>query len=144
MPEVTSAALGTSNPANRSAAIEAKKLWRDHQARPDGAAPAIRIGLAASFTADTLVPFIGAALLANNTATAFKVGPYNQLFQTCLDPQTSFGGACDVIVLLWRLEDLMLDEISGFLRGDRTALNRANEKLAALVGAIGQLRRSFS
>jgi FkbH-like protein len=130
--------------AGRSAAIEAKKAWREHVARGDSTAPAIRVGLAASFTADTLVPFFGAALLAENIAAEFKVGPYNQLFQACLDPQAAFGGACDVIVLLWRLEDLMFDEITGFLGGDHEALKRAGAKLAQLAGAIRQLRGGFS
>src|SRR5262249_51211366 len=68
----------------------------------------------------------------------------NQLFQTCLDPQGSFGGPSDVIVLLWRLEDLMLDEITAFAGGDACAVRRAGEKLDALVGAFRQLRRNFS
>lgn len=130
--------------ADRPSAIAAKKAWRDHLARQPGTAPAVRIGIAASFTADPLVPFIGAALLTENTTAEFKVGPYNQLFQTCLDPETSFGGACDAIVLLWRLEDLMLDEITRFLGGDDEALKRASAKLAALAGAVGQLRGAFS
>src|SRR5215475_11072917 len=94
--------------ASRTAAIEAKKVWRQHLARGPAETPAFRIGLAASFTAETLAPFIGAALLAEGTTPAVTVGPYNQLFQTCLDPQGSFHGPSDVVVLLWRLEDLML------------------------------------
>jgi len=129
--------------AGRAAAIEAKKAWRDHVSGAAGRAPALRVGLAASFTADTLVPFIGAALLTADTVAEFKVGPYNQLFQTCLDPQASFGGPCDVIVLLWRVEDLMLDEITGFLSGDAEALSRARAKLASLAAAIRQLRGGF-
>jgi predicted enzyme involved in methoxymalonyl-ACP biosynthesis len=125
--------------ATRAAIIDARKMWREHIAQAEKK-PALRIGLAASFTADTLVPFVGAALLANDIVPEFVVGPYNQLFQTCLDPQASFDGPTDAIVLLWRLEDLMLDEITGFMGGDATALPRARDKLAALVGAIRQLR----
>jgi len=133
-----------SGSANRAAAIEAKKAWREHLARGEAETPALRIGLAASFTAETLVPFIGAALLAEGANPAVTVGPYNQLFQTCLDPQSSFHGPSDVIALLWRLEDLMLDEITAFAGGDATALRRAGDKLDALVGAIRQLRSTFS
>jgi FkbH-like protein len=129
--------------AMRAAAIEARKTWREHIARAAGKTPALRIGLAASFTADTLVPFVGAALLVNGIVPEFAVGPYNQLFQTCLDPQASFDGPTDIIVLLWRLEDLMLDEMTGFMGGDAAALPRARDKLDALVGAIRQLRASF-
>jgi FkbH-like protein len=129
---------------DRALVIEAKKLWRDHLAHADKTTPAVRVGVAASFTADTLAPFVGAALLANDTAAQFKLGPYNQLFQICLNPEAGLGGACDVILLLWRLEDLMLDEIAGFLGGDGAALSRANDKLGSLVGAIRQLRSNFS
>jgi len=128
--------------AAKSAAIEAKKRWRAHLASADPK-PALRVGLAASFTADTLVPFVGAALLAENTAAAFTVAPFNQLFQTCLDPEASFHGAVDVAVVLWRLEDLMLDEITGFLAGELDALNRASGKLASFAAAIRQLRAGF-
>jgi HAD superfamily phosphatase (TIGR01681 family) len=83
-------------------------------------------------------------LLAEGTAAEIEVGPYNQLFQTCLDPQGTFPGPGDVIVLLWRLEDLMLTEITGFLAGNQGALQQASEKLASLIGAIRQLRSNFS
>lgn len=128
----------------RKGPIDAKKAWREHIAQRGDAAPALRVGLAASFTADTLAPFVGATLLAGGTDAEFKVGPYNQLFQTCLDPQASFGGPTDIIVLLWRLEDLMLDEITAFLAGDAEALGRASTKLSSLAGMIRQLRSGFS
>jgi len=137
---------GTNASAGETAkgtAIAAKKAWRAHLARGADATSAIRIGVAASFTADTLVPFIGAALLDEKTVPAFTIGPYNQLFQVCLDPAAALGAACDVIVLLWRLEDLMLDEMTGFVAGDATALARARDKLAALTTAIHQLRSAF-
>jgi FkbH-like protein len=133
----------TTASTDRASAIAAKKAWRSHLVHAGDTAPAIRVGLSASFTAETLVPFIGAALLGNEAAAELKVAPYNQLFQTCLDPQTAFDGACDVIVLLWRLEDLVFDEIAGFLGGDYEALNRASAKIAALAGAIRQLRNTF-
>lgn len=143
MPE-PNAVYGNGDNTNRSSAITAKKLWREHQARVDQGKPALRIGLAASFTADTLVPFFGAALLRNDTTAEFRVGPYNQLFQTCLDPVGALGGSTDVIVLLWRIEDLMADEIAGFLKGDGEALSRVIAKLGSFVDAIRQLRSDFS
>ena len=133
----------TSDAASRAATIEAKKAWRAHVAGAAGEAPALRIGLAASFTVDTLAPFVGAALLAEGLTPAFSIAPFNQLFQTCLDPEASFHGLTDVAVLLWRLEDLLLDEINGFLGGDREAVRRARGKLTAFVGAIRQLRASY-
>lgn len=127
----------------RKGPIDAKKAWREHQAQRRDATPALCIGLAASFTADTLVPFVGAALLAGGTDAEFKIGPYNQLFQTCLNPEASFGGPTDAVVLLWRFEDLMLDDIAAFLSGDAEAIGRANAKLSSLAGMIRQLRANF-
>jgi FkbH-like protein len=127
----------------RKGPIDAKKAWRDHLARADRPAPKLRVGIAASFTAETLAPFVGAALLADDTPAEFAVGPYNQLFQTCLDPEASFGGPTDIAVLLWRLEDLVLDEMTGFLAGDAAALARASDKIATLATMIRQLRARF-
>src|SRR5262249_46337866 len=71
------------------------------------------------------------------------VGPYNQLFQVCLDPGVHFGDACNVIALLWRIEDLMADEIAGFLSSEEGALSDAKVKISALVAAIAKLRAKF-
>ncbi|HWD56769.1 MAG TPA: HAD-IIIC family phosphatase [Stellaceae bacterium] len=136
-------AVPTGEAAARAAAIATKRLWREHLARGD-VEPALRIGIAASFTAETLVPFVGGTLVAEGFAAEFKVGPYNQLFQTCLAPETCFHGPCGAVVLLWRLEDLMLDEIAGFLAGDPVALARASDKLSSFAGAIRQLRANFA
>src|ERR1019366_1681904 len=91
----------------------AKRRWREYETRivVSGAVQPIRIGLAASFTANTLVQFVGAYLVDNGLEPAFSVGPYNQLFQVCNNPSAAFAGSCDVIVILWRLEDLILEEI---------------------------------
>jgi FkbH-like protein len=135
-----------SEPASvaRAAVIEARKIWRAHAAANSADKPMLRVGLAASFTVDTLVPFVGAALLTEGITPEFAVGPYNQLFQTCLEPEESFAGPTDIIVLLWRLEDLMLDEMTGFMNGDAAAPQRARDKLAALLGAVRLLRNTFS
>ncbi|HEY1795280.1 MAG TPA: HAD-IIIC family phosphatase [Stellaceae bacterium] len=127
----------------RKGPIDAKKAWREHLVRADGPAPTLRIGVAASFTADAMIPFIGAALLARDTTAEFRLGPYNQLFQTCLDPEASFDGPVEIVVLLWRLEDLVLDEMIGFLSGDEGALAGASDKIASLAAMIRQLRSSF-
>ena len=128
----------------RSKAITAKRTWRAYQPNGDGDEGALRVGLAASFTVDTLVPFVGSALLGDAVVPSLKTAPLNQLFQVCLDPQQSFDGLCDVIVLLLRLEDLMLDEMSAFLGGEPSAMSRASDKIMSLAGAVGQLRASFS
>jgi FkbH-like protein len=138
------------NVANASTApfqitAEAKRLWRSYcrDVSNGDQTATLRIGLSASFTAETLVPFLGAHLIVNQLPPAILVGPYNQLFQTCLAPQSVFGNICDVIALLWRLEDLVLEEINAFLHGDRSAVARASEKTSSFAAAIAQLRDNF-
>jgi FkbH-like protein len=142
------AASGATLPSGALTARTARRLWRDHEERAgagggDGAV-GLRIGIAASFTANTLVQFLGAHLLREGITPQFSVGPYNQLFQTCTDPAAAFGGPCDVIVMLWRLEDLMPDEIDRAADGDQAANTRAVGKVAQLAAAIRHLRTTFS
>lgn len=131
--------------AVKSPAIEAKKLWRGHERQQDTAAgkPDLHIGIAASFTANTLVPFVGAHLISNGLRPSFDIGPYNQLFQVCYAPAAHFSAPCDVLVLLWCIEDLMSEELLAVLHGERPVDHVVAEKTAALASAIRQLRGNF-
>jgi len=137
-----SCGFGAHNLTSRAA----KRLWRDYEQRSveNGTTPSFRVGIAASFTVNTLVQFFGANLIAEGFAPEFLVGPYNQLFQVCLDPAAAFGGSCDIVVILWRLEDLMLEEVDPGAEGDEGAITRAGEKVAWLVESIRHLRTVFS
>jgi FkbH-like protein len=124
--------------------IEAKALWRKFTSNETGTGHAdIRIGIAASFTAHNLVQFVGAPLLSAGYRPQIALGPYNQLFQVCLDPQSHFGAQCDAIALLWRIEDLLQGEIDGALRQDKEAWERAVKKLDSLTAGISALRSAF-
>jgi FkbH-like protein len=124
--------------------IEAKALWRKFSSELAAEGPTdIHIGIAASFTAHNLVQFVGAPLLAAGYRPQIKLGPYNQLFQVCLDPQSHFGAQCDAIALLWRIEDLLQDEVDSVLRYDKETWERAAQKLDSLTAAISALRSAF-
>ena len=125
--------------------VVAKSAWRqwelqrqDSQGEPD-----LRIGITSSFTDMGLVQFVGAHLVGEGFRPDISVGPYNQLFQVCLAPASHFDGARNALVLLWRTEDLMADEIGALVSAQGEALARAREKLSALIVAIGKLRESF-
>jgi FkbH-like protein len=126
--------------------VAAKSVWREYAAECEraGLGPDLRVGIASSFTDHTFVPFLGAHLVREGLRPNITVGPYNQLFQVCLDPTTHFGDGCDAIVLLWRIEDLMGDELAAFLGGEAATLTRANQKLSALLAAISQLRAGYA
>ena len=125
---------------------QARKIWRAYEqsSLQQGDGAELAIGLSATFTVDTLVPMLGAHLLERGLKPAFAVGPYNQIFQLCHDPGSAFGRECDVIVVLWRIEDLMLQEIEAYLAGDRAAIDLAQRKIRSLTGALADLRRNFS
>jgi len=129
------------------AALEARNLWRawEKSVTRHATEPAFRLGLAASFTAESLVPFVGAELLQMGVSPAVWVAPYNQIFQVCLDPQAAFGAdqSPDAIAILWRMEDLLTPELEAFASGDRTALQSALDKVDELCAAIRALRAAF-
>ncbi len=123
-----------------------KSLWQNYQTRlAAGEETAqLTIGLAATFTVNGLVPYFGGPLLEANLKPDFVLGPYHQIFQTCLDPQAAFGQACEVIVLLFRLEDLFYDDLVAACQSDAAALQRCREKLDWLVSALTNLAATFS
>lgn len=105
----------------------------------------IRVGLAGSFTIDPLVPYLGGALLRKGISRPdFTVGPFNQLYQLCLDPAAALGrDPLHGIALLWRVEDLVPDLLEKALLGDVQAAESLYEELDRLHSAIQNLRTSF-
>jgi FkbH-like protein len=132
------------SPAARAAHLKA--VWRRYSEQPSRqeVEVSLRIGVAASFTANSLVPFIGANLVETGLKPSLKLAPYNQIFQTCLDYKGIFGPDSDAIILLYRLEDIMLEEMTAFLHGDAGASQRANVKIDLLASAVAGLRNHFA
>jgi hypothetical protein len=113
--------------------IAIKNKWRTHSRKPENernelTLKKLPIGLAASYTIDNLLPFVGGFLVDYGFDPQFHIAPYNQIFQVCLSHQTYFPENCDVVVVLWRLEDLMGDEAAEFLGGHKGALKRKNRQ----------------
>jgi FkbH-like protein len=133
-------------PADVPAWVQAKRTWRKFVAEhaESGRSPDLRIGIAASFTAHNLVQFVGAPLISAGYRPQIIAGPYNQLFQICLDPRLHFGMECDAIVLLWRIEDLLFEETNLAIGSAGGGLPKANEKISSLVAAISNLRSTFA
>lgn len=131
---------------SRSSASAARRCWSEFedQVNTGKATPNFRLGIAATFTAESLAPFIGVHLLMQSIRPRIDIAPYNQLVQTCLDPRRHFGSDCDTIVLLWRMEDFLSTELSDFFAGNREALENAIAKTDWLIDAVAQLRQIFS
>lgn len=127
-----------------------KQEWRLHQQRSSSVAEraSLSVGLAGSMTVEPLVPYLGNALVRSGHVPCFSVAPYNQIFQTCIGWEQAFGVSEDppslsTICILWRIDDLMADELSAFVQGDGNALSNALQKLDDLEAAVRTLRSTF-
>lgn len=130
-----------------SPAPDTRKRWRDHLAKhketPDTDTQPLHIGLAGSFTLDPLVPYLGGQLLTKNfpenIAPHMHIAPYNQIHQLCFNPQQSFEDhsfkdESDILVILWRLEDIV---------HDLTNFEQACEEINKLAGSMKTLQKNF-
>ena len=109
-----------------------------------GAEIDIRVALAGSMTVEPLEPYLGAQLLRRNFKPSIIAGPFNQLRQICSDPRSTLGrDDINVIVLLWRIEDLFPDMLMHCLRFPGT-LSDLLQEVRELVDAVSKLRKSFT
>jgi FkbH-like protein len=102
-----------------------------------------RIVVAATFTAEPIVPYLGARLVDDPARPpVLTIAPYNQLFQLCHNWQTDYADHTpEVIVILWRIEDLLRNDFQSVLRGGSDAA--IFEKVGELADAVAQLRKTF-
>ena len=98
----------------------------------------IKIVVSASFTATPLTPYLGGMLVEELTKpVAVKHADYNQIVQTCLDPMAPFGHVPDVLVILWRAEDLWKrDLVDWALTADASAKASVLRGVTTLAQAI--------
>jgi FkbH-like protein len=89
-----------------SSPAEFQRRWREVQTAR-GALRPISIGIAASFTVDTLLPYLGCLLAQRGLLGQFIVAPFNQIYQSLLDSGSELRRAnSDVALILPRLEDI--------------------------------------
>jgi FkbH-like protein len=132
-------------PQSRERTATAKQLWREFIEQPaeEGGKLDVHIGFAASFTTNTLIPFLGAHLLRAGIRPSINPGQFNQIFQACLDPKSQFGPDCDTIIVLWRIEDLLLEELLSYSYGEMGAYQRALANMDMFLSALARLRENF-
>jgi FkbH-like protein len=114
----------------------ARAVWRDHVSANVGGPVDLAVGIAATFTVDPLIPYLGAKSLKSGIlAPAFQNADYNQIFQACLNHQRTFSERPpEVILLLWRIEDLAS-------ASDPQALSSA---INSFLDVVRHLRTKFS
>jgi FkbH-like protein len=118
-----------------------QRRWRELTAQPGSLRP-VSIAVAASFTVDTLLPYLGGLLAQRGLYAKFTVAPFGQIYQSLLDPGSEVRAAeADVTLVLARLEDLCarpLDELA-LLDPDRLGQARADvhAEIDRLCNALG-------
>jgi FkbH-like protein len=135
-------------PAGGSASelLAARRRWGAFVKDGSGASPlatALTIGVAASYTVQSLVPHLGAAMLDAGFGPAITVAPYNQIFPLCADPEGILGAPVDALVVLPRIEELAASSLRAFLGGAEEPLDDGRAAGAALATALADLRRRF-
>lgn len=90
-------------------ARDARQLWTDRST--SSVDSTFTVGIAASFTAEPIEPYVGAGLLDSGVvAPTIEFADYNQISQICLSPDAYLQNS-DVVVFLWRIEDLFEDAL---------------------------------
>lgn len=129
-------------PASRS---ELTALWRKHRVENKSTGKAVKLGIAGSFTVDPLIPYLGGYLLGEQYNPQFLLAPYNQVFQVCFDYQAYFQETRpEVILLLWRLEDLLPEKLQIAKLTDAGQFQAFYDELDALLNAVKNLAESFN
>jgi FkbH-like protein len=120
-----------------------RSRWRQYRAEPgDGAdKPELAVALAGSITVEPLEPYLGAYLLSRTIRPRITVGPFNQLPQICFN-HSRLLGAVDVIILIWRVEDLF-PEMLGRAIQDPQAMSSLLEEVRGLADAVAHLGHTF-
>ena len=125
--------------------LDANSVWRKYiaQKKADGSAFDLRVAVGGSMTAEPLEPYLGAHLLAKKFQPRITIAPFNQLQQLCYDPNSVLGDKdFNVVVLLWRIEDLFADMLSRCLES-ATAVESLLQEIQRFAGLVGALRTKF-
>jgi FkbH-like protein len=123
-----------------SSPAEFQRRWRELQSAR-GALQPISIGVAASFTVDTLLPYLGCLLAQRGLLPRFVVAPFDQIYQSLLDPNGELRRAgADVTLILSRLEDICARPLADLATLDPSkvaaARTAAHDEIARLCNAV--------
>jgi FkbH-like protein len=118
-----------------------QRRWRELSADPAGRRP-VAIAITASFTVDTLLPYLGCLLAQRGLYPRFTVAPFGQIYQSLLDPGSELRAAeADATLVLARIEDLCARPLADLALLDPARLGEARAEVHAeierLCGAVG-------
>jgi FkbH-like protein len=118
-----------------------QRRWRELSAQPGSLRP-VSIAVTASFTVDTLLPYLGGLLAQRGLYASFTVAPFGQVYQSLLDPGSEVRTArADVTLVLVRLEDICARPLGELALLDPARVGEARADVHAeierLCGALG-------
>lgn len=124
-------------------------LWRSHLRAIKGEKKIpfdVCVGVTGSFTVDNLIPHIGGNLLQRGLkAPEVVAGPFNQIHQFCLDYKAVLGREddLDVLVILWRLEDISSDHLVAALLQNESSFELIAQEIRAIAQSVAALRANY-
>lgn len=120
--------------------------WRELSSDGAGLRP-ITVALAASFTVEPLLPYLGGFLAQRGLLARFSLAPFNQIYQALLDPAGALRASpADVAIVLPRVEELCGRALARLAELDPDAAASAHREGSAeierLAAALGELERA--
>jgi FkbH-like protein len=107
--------------------------------------PEVRIAVAATYTVDPLVPYLGWHLARRGFALNWTPAPFNQLHQQLLDPSSALRtGGRDVAVVLPRIEELLPRAWAQLPVNPQLARDIAIEEIGQLINAIRAFLQGYT
>jgi FkbH-like protein len=120
-----------------------QRRWRELSGGPSTLRP-VSIAIVASFTVDTLLPYLGAFLAQRGLLAQFTVAPFGQIYQTLLDPgsEVRTSGA-EITLVLARLEELCARPLADLALLDPDKVGQARADAHAEIGRLCGALESF-
>jgi FkbH-like protein len=110
-----------------------QRRWRELTASP-GSLRTVSIAVVASFTVDTLLPYLGGLMAQRGLYARFTVAPFGQIYQSLLDPGSEVRAAgADVTLVLARLEDLCAHPLAELALLDPARIGEARAEVHAEI-----------
>ncbi|HMG53256.1 MAG TPA: HAD-IIIC family phosphatase [Kofleriaceae bacterium] len=120
-----------------------QRRWRELSASPGSLRP-VSIAVAASFTVDTLLPYLGGLLAQRGLYAKFTAAPFGQIYQSLLDPGSEVRAAeADVTLVLPRLEDLCARPLGDLALIDPARIGEARAEVLAEIDRLCGALASF-
>lgn len=119
--------------------LAARTLWSDWETKiPLHTEKVVKVALCATFTTEPLEPYVGTELLRRGIVAVLGHSPYNQIHAELLSTASSLRREPQpaVVVILWRMEELLAEAMTLLAKDPRAAREAANRELDQLLGAI--------